>query len=391
MRARLLWALWALAVALVLPGSFATTLVDLEDLADLPYGFGLAVLGVGAATAGAVVSARVPSNAVGPILLALGLGVGLLLSGLAYAEVSKATSIGPLPGAAYAAWLKDLLYIPVIFGLTTFLLLVFPDGHLLTPRWRWVAWFTVAAVSLATGASAFTPRRLSPGFDNPVGASGRAAEVVLALEDGTDLLALPVMVLAALALALRLRRSHGVERQQLKWFTYVAALAGVGLGLSVTTRGIAADLAFLGGLLALAGLPVVAGVAVLRHGLYEIDVVIKRTLVYGTLTASLVATYLALVLLFQLLLRPLAGESDLAVAGSTLAVAALFRPLRAQIQVIVDRRFYRSRYDAARTLDGFAGRLREELDLEALGVDLRRAVHDTMQPSHVSLWLRRQT
>ena len=388
MRARLSWIVWAVAVALVVPGAIATTVTSFEGLVDLPFGVGFTLLGVGAATAGAVVTSRVPGNAVGPILLGLGFGLGLLLVAGAYAEASKQTDLGPLPGAAYAAWLGVWLGVPVFFGLTIFLLLLYPDGRLLSPRWRWAAWFSVVGVSLATISSAFSPSRLSPGFDNPLGATGGTADVVHRLEQVTNALALPILLVAALALVTRLRRSRGVERQQVKLFTYVAALAGVGLGVSVASEGVLADAAFLAGLLALAALPVAAGVAVLRHGLYQIDLVIKRTLVYGTVTVVLVTTYLVLVLVLQLFLSPLTGTSDLAVAGSTLAVAALFRPVRNRVKEGVDRRFYRQRYDAALTLQEFGQRLRHELDLDALGVDLRRVVTDTMAPTHVSLWLR---
>lgn len=395
MRGRLLRLTLAVAVVLVLAGSVVDTAVDFEGPEALPFAFGFILLGVGAATAGAFVVTRVPGNTVGPILLGMGLGVGLMMASGAYAETSARTYLGPLPGDAYAAWLSAWLTLPVFFGLTAFLLLLFPTGQLLTPRWRWAAWCVGIGVSLATAAEMFSPevyatQEFSLGLDNPVGATGRAAGLVRVLADVTDLMALPIMLLAAAALMTRLWRSRGVERQQLKSFTFAAALVWVGLGLPVTLLpgGILADAAFLVGLLALAALPIVAGVAIVRHGLYDIDVVIHRTLVYAVLTATLVATYLVSVLMIRVLVSPVTGDSNLAVAGSTLAVAGLFRPARARIQHAVDRRFYRARYDAARTLEGFAARLRDQLDIDALAADLRLVVVDTMQPTHASLWLK---
>ena len=224
------------------------------------------------------------------------------------------------------------------------------------------------------------------GAGGPLGALGSVAGA-----------ASPLVTLAcAGCLLLRLRRAHGRQRQQLKWFVYCTA---VGLLVFIAAEGIvelagvgstraAENVTSLAALVPTVAIPTAAGIAILRHRLYDIDVAINRTLVYGVLTACLAGAYLGGVLVLQQLFAPLTRGSDLAIAGSTLAVAALFRPLRARIQAVVDRRFYRRRYGASRTLEQFSARLREQVDLEALGDELEAVVRETMAPAHVSLWLR---
>jgi hypothetical protein len=284
-----------------------------------------------------------------------------------------------------AGWYGTLSWIPFILVPCTFVLLLFPDGHLLSPRWRWVAWCAAAGIAgvFVTTGIAPGPLEDQPTLDNPFGVDSALIEPLTGL---SVLLIAIGMVGSAASAVVRFRRAHGERRQQMKWL----ALAGTVVAVTVPVSVLGSDTLWddrvvnIACMVAVLGLPIAAGIAILRHRLYDIDVVINRTLVYGALTATLGAAYLVLVLLISLAV----GRSGLAVAVSTLAVAALFGPARARIQAGVDRRFYRRRYDATRTLEAFGGRLRDELDLEALADDLRGVVVDTVQPSHVSLWLR---
>jgi hypothetical protein len=340
------------------------------------------------ATVGALVAARVPGNRIGPIFVVMGavLGVGNLL--FQYADIALYISPG-LPGAVGTAWLQNFGG-PSCFGLLGVAVLLFPHGRLPSPGSRWVLVLAYTGIAFMAIGYAFRPGLLDPPFEhivNPLGIAG-----TFGLMDSLAGLGWMFMggsvALAAIATGLRLRRARGVEREQLKWLALAAAITGGAIVLEVISYFVAVD-ALSGARSLLLGLgftvfPLTAGVAILRYRIYDIDVVINRALVYGALTATLGATYLALVLLTGLAV----GRSNLAIAVSTLAVAALFRPARASIQRAVDRRFYRRRYDAARTLESFGLRLRDELDLDALGSDLRGVVTETVQPAHVTLWLR---
>lgn len=352
---------------------------------------------------GLLILRRQPRNRIGWLLMAIGAVWALGTAADAYARYGLLLRPGSLPHPDIAAALNAVIWAPALGLMGTFLVLTFPDGRLPSPRWRPAAWLSGLTVVALTVVLLVSPGNVEPGprpgMPNPLGLQW--AKPVLDVLFSVLMGLFPLcMAVCAVGLAVRLGRSHDTERLQLKWLATAAALVAglfvidmfaslVSGAASSSTRQTAwltllDSVSFLAFLL----IPIAIGVAVLKHRLYDIDVVINRTLVYGSLTVTLTALYVGSVLLLQLFLNPLTHDSALAVAASTLGVAAVFRPARARIQSAVDRRFYRSRYDAARTLDSFASRLRHELDLDALGDDLRATVDETVHPVHVSLWIR---
>jgi hypothetical protein len=323
---------------------------------------------------GAFVIRQRGSHAVGWLLC--GIGVSIALHNLVDTWQSTAhDNPGSLPWGDFAHWVGMWLWFPGWVAVTTLLPTLFPDGRP-TGRRRWLAWVDAVGIASVTVAFAGVTWQLRGIYDESGNDPPSVAAVYVA---GVLVVALLTFVSLG-SLVARYRRADPILRRQIAWVVYGAAVA---VGMSV----IGAVPSDSGLFQVLEALAIVGGLAVamFRYELYDIGVVVNRTLVYGVLTATLAATYVGLVLLLQLVLSP---GSDLAIAGSTLTVAALFRPARAGIQSAVDRRFYRRRYDARQTLDSFAGRLRDQVDLEALGADLRGVVAETMKPAHVSLWLR---
>jgi hypothetical protein len=342
---------------------------------------------------GAVIVAHRPGNAIGWIFSAVGLLTGTGLFAWQYAEYAYLTRGSPLPGAMLGAWYNNWFWYPTVTLSTVFTLLVFPTGRLLSARWRPIAWLTAAITATVIVLSALAPT-LNLGertkLRNPVGLAAIPNPEQGALGSVLFGLLLGCTGAAVVSLVLRFRRSQGVERQQLKWFTYAGVLLFAWLVVDPVLPEVAL-LQLVSGL-TIALVPVAAGLAVLRYRLYDIDRLINRTLVYGLLTALLGGVYAGAVLVLGQLFGGIGAEPpSWAVAGATLAVAALFRPARRRIQQAVDRRFNRRRYDAVKTVEAFSARLRQEIDLEALSAELLAVVNHTMQPTAVSLWLRPPT
>jgi len=350
------------------------------------------ITGFGAvAVVGALLVAKRPSNLVGWILAAGGLMVGMFPAGDAYAAYVMTTRGQPDTLAVLGAWVQSWYWFLLLGLLLVYLPLLFPDGRLPSRRWLPVAvvpgvgLLGLVVLGMLTGT--LRGQDVEYRIENPIGIEG--------LVPVEELPAFGVLggsffvfgtVGAVAAVVVRFRRSRGVERQQMKWFLFAVAPV-----LTIPLEGYVPELVTqIAFGWVLIGLPVAIGVAVLKYRLYDIDVVVNRTLVYGTLTVSLALVYLGSVALLREFIFGFTGQSSsqLTVVASTLTIAALFNPLRRRIQAFVDRRFYRRKYDARRTLEGFGARLRDETELEALSDDMVAVVRETVQPEHASLWLR---
>jgi len=342
------------------------------------------------AAVGAVIVVRLSGHPVGWTLLALAAFAAAGGGAQSYATAALIDGRS-LPGAHAAAWLTLWLAMPAV-GLFVFLLLLFPDGNLPSPRWRIVARATVVGTVSMIVPTAIMPGPMPaiPREVNPLGIEG-AGNLLTAISNAVSLIVPLCAVAAVVSQILRVRRARGDERQQIKLVVYAMVMVPLLIFVSqlVLPQGTsdAQWMEFAMNVLAGALIPVAIGIAILRRRLYDLDVLINRTLVYGALSAALASIYLGLVFALQNVL-PVATESDLAIAASTLAVAALFRPMRARLQRFIDRRFYRTKYDSARALEGLARRLRDEIEITALRSDVLAVVGSTIQPSHASLWLR---
>jgi hypothetical protein len=378
---------YGLLLALIVAGALLKGTLTQDDLFGIPF--------IAFSTMGLVVTLNHPRNPVGWVFLFVGFTatVGFFTSSYAFRSLQMENG---LPLGWFLEWVSSWAWFPGIGLLITFALLLFPNGSVPSRRWRWVPRYAVVHIAIVTTAMALIPGPMEP-FDpilpsniNPFG--WEAAGPTLELLEGIFFSLTPLLALTCMAsLVVRYRRASYQERHQIKWF----AFSGAGLIFIMVFENVVDSVIGdrLGELVFLVGMifPAVgAGIGILKYRLYDIDLVINRTLVYGALTTILAGTYFGIVVILQGLLANVAAESDIVIAASTLAVAALFRPLRSRVQSFIDHRFYRRKYDAAATLGRFSVRLRDQVDLDALQQELLTVVGTTMQPAHATLWLREE-
>jgi hypothetical protein len=347
----------------------------------------LVVAALSAVTVGAVLASRRPAHPVGWLLLAMGLSLMAHDLTYSYTRYGLVARPGALPGAAYLSGFNNGVFM-VWIACAGFVLLLTPTGRLPSPRWRWWAWTAATGAGLWLLGSVVDPAPLRPEYPdiaNPLGVP--ALSVPLNVLFMTALVVLVSLIVGAVSLLLRYRRARGVERLQLRWLLWGAAVASLALLVAMASLALFDDFAVLNVALGVcaAMFPLATGAAILRYRLYDLDRIISRTLAYGLLTLLLGAGYAAVVLGLG---RLLPDSSSLAVAAATLAAAAAFQPARRRVQAVVDRRFNRRRYDAAQTIERFSGRLRQQVDLDSLTAEVLAVVDQTMQPSRASLWLR---
>jgi hypothetical protein len=377
--ARLAWGLCAVSLTLVVLGLVYEAWTH-SLLAALANHAPNAIWAVSFPVVGALIATHRPRNPIGWLFCAVGVFQGLLIAAEAYSNYALRIAPGTVPGGLLTNWVAQWVWAPSVGLLVTFVPLLFPDGRLPSPRWQPLAWLSALSIVLTCGLYGVLLWPLRAVIDrDPVELLTAGQAIVLNSS-------FPFMVLCGLAcltaLAVRFRRARGIERQQLKWLLFAAAITVVILSLSLLINRLWL-------LPLLPAIPVAAGIAILRYRLYDIDRIISRTLVYGLLTVLLGAVYAGVVLILGQVFGGVGGHPpSWAVAGATLAVAALFQPARRRIQQTVDRRFNRRKYNAASTVEAFAARLRDEVDLDALSDELLVVVDQTMQPTSTSLWLR---
>jgi hypothetical protein len=391
--AGLAWALWALTTLGLAATAWLDRLLRQADMPELIWlhlsGIPQVVAAVSAATVGAVLASRRPAHPVGWLLLGLGLSLTMWGLTFGYTRYGLVARPGALPAASYLAGLVNGV-VMLWLSCAGFVLLLTPTGSLPSPRWRWWARVAAAAAVVWLLGSVVHPAPLYPEYPsiaNPLAVPGLPRPLLDAAIPIAGVVVLVALVVAAGSLVVRFRRARGVERQQLRWLAYAAGLAAVALLVAMAaligdfgSNLLDAALGVCAGLL-----PLATGAAILRYRLYDLDRIISRTVAYGLLTVLLGLGYAGLVLgLGQLLPQ----DSSLVVAGATLAVAGVFQPARRRIQAAVDRRFNRRRHDAARLIEAFGARLRDQVDLDALHTELLAVVDQTMQPTQASLWLR---